>query len=254
MPRPIKFCLALLLLLPAWSGAASLTFSVIGLEAEPELQQNVLAWLGDDPESAQERLNFVASARDRVERSLQALGYYRPDIDIEVQRTDPAWQLVISVDPGEPVLIGDIHIQLVGAAANDLEFARLISNVGFASGDVLNHGHYENFRSSLLLLGQQRGYLDATIASSRVAVEVAARTADVFIQYDSGDRYRFGALIHDDEMADYELLDSLRTFHQGDYFEQSRLQAFQSELQRTNFFSSVIVLPYASRLNTARCP
>jgi len=157
MPRLIRLCLALLLLLRTWSGAASLTFSVTGLETEPELQQNVLAWLGDDPETTQERLNFVVSARDRVERSLQAVGYYRPDIDIEVQRTEPVWQLVISVDPGDPVHIRNINIQIVGAAANDLEFSRLISDVGFASGDVLHHGRYEDFRSSLLLLGQQRG-------------------------------------------------------------------------------------------------
>ena len=254
MPRLIRLCLALLLLFPAWSGAASLTFSVTGLEAEPELQQNVLAWLGDDPESDQERLNFVVSARDRVERSLQALGYYRPKIDIEVQRTEPVWLLVISVEPGEPVHIRDINLQLVGAAANDPEFAQLISNVGFASGDVLHHGRYEDFRNSLLLLGQQRGYLDATIASSRVAVEVAAGTADIFVQYDSGRRYRFGALIHNDEMVDYELLDSLRTFHQGDYFEQSRLQEFQSELQRTNYFSSVIVLPMPEQAQDGEVP
>jgi translocation and assembly module TamA len=254
MPRLIRFCLALLLLHPAWSGAAGLTFSVTGLEAEPELQQNVLAWLGDDPETSQERLNFVVSARDRIERSLQALGYYRPDIDIEVQRTEPVWQLVISVDPGEPVLIRDINIQVVGAAANDLEFTRLISHVGFASGDVLHHGRYEDFRNSLLSLGQRRGYLDATIASSRVAVEVAAGTADVFIRYDSGRRYRFGALIHDEEMVGYELLDSLRTFHQGDYFEQSRLQEFQAQLQRTNYFSSVIVLPMPDQAEDGEVP
>jgi translocation and assembly module TamA len=152
------------------------------------------------------------------------------------------------------VLIRDINIQIVGAAANDLEFARLTSDVGFTSGDVLHHGRYEDFRNSLLLLGQQRGYLDATIASSRVAVEVPARTADVFILYDSGRRYRFGALIHDDEMVDYELLDSLRTFHQGDYFEQSRLQAFQAQLQRTNYFSSVIVLPMPEQAENGEVP
>ncbi|RLA60324.1 MAG: outer membrane protein assembly factor [Gammaproteobacteria bacterium] len=254
MPHLIRYCLAFLLLLPAWSGAASLTFSVIGLEAKPELQKNVLAWLGDDPESVRERLNFVVSARDRVERSLQALGYYRPDIGMDVQRTDPVWQLVISVDPGDPVRIRDIDIQVMGAAANDPEFTRLIADVSFALGDVLHHGLYEDFRNSLLSLGQRRGYLDATITSSKVAVEVAAGTADVSIQYDSGRRYRFGALIHDEEMVDYALLDSLRTFHQGDYFEQSKLQEFQSELQRTNYFSSVIVLPVPEQAQDGEVP
>ena len=98
MPFLFICSLVLLLLTPAWSLAANLEYSVSGLEGEP--QQNVVAWLGAAPETHQERLNFLMSANDKVEHSLQALGYYRASIDIDVQKTEPVWQLVITVDPG----------------------------------------------------------------------------------------------------------------------------------------------------------
>ena len=247
-----RFYLLLLLLLPSLVTAANLTYSVSGLEGEA--QKNVLAYLGAAPETSQDRLNFVVSARDRTARSLQALGYYRPRIDIDVQRTEPEWQLDIVVDPGESVHIRDITIQVLGPAANDREFARLIADVGFSSGDVLHHGRYEGFRNKLLSLGQQRGYLDAKIALNRVEVEVAAGTADVFIHYDSGPRYRFGQLIFDDELVDYEIIDSLRTFQTGEFFEQSQLQKFQSQLQRTNYFASVILQPLRENTQDGQVP
>lgn len=251
-PRSTSAWLFLLFMLPSWVSAANLAFSVTGLEDEP--QRNVLAWLGSAPETPQERLNFVVSARDRVERSLQALGFYKPEIDIDVQRTDPVWQLAIAVDPGEPVRIRDINIQILGQAADDVKFARLIAEVDFSSGDVLHHGQYEAFRNSLLSLGQRRGYVDARIVLNRVQVEVAAGTADVFIHYESGSRYRFGELIHDEQLVDFELLDALRDFRQGDYFEQSKLRDFQAQLQRTNYFSGVVVQPLRGQAEHGQVP
>ncbi|MEH6635808.1 MAG: autotransporter assembly complex family protein [Halioglobus sp.] len=241
-------------LLPSLSVAASLDFSVIGLEKKSELRRNVLAWLGTAPDSPQERLNFVVSARDRIERSLQALGYYNPEIDIDVRRSDPVWQLVISIDPGEPVVIRDISMQLLGAAADDQEFARTVAEVNFSAGDILHHGHYEAFRDGLLSLAQRRGYLNAKTVTNRVEVDASANTADIFILFDSGARYRFGELLYDEEMSDYDLLDSLRTFQQGDYFEQSKLQEFQIQLQRTNYFSGVVVQPKEELVNNDQVP
>ena len=236
-----RCCLLVVMLLPLPGLTANLAYTVSGLEGE--LRSNVLAFLGPPPDSTRERLNFTASARDRVERALQALGHYQPDIDIEIERSEPVWQLAITVDPGEPVRIRNISIQLLGPTAGDEQFNKLLSRVAFAAGDVLHHGKYEDFRNSLLALGQQRGFLDATIVSSRVEVEVGGGTADVFLTYHSGPRYRFGELVFDENLVDGELLDELRTFRSGDSFEQAKLQTFQAQIQRTRFFSSVIVQP-----------
>jgi outer membrane translocation and assembly module TamA len=129
MKRTIRLCLALLLLGSCWVNASTLTFSVSGLQGEAE--KNVLVWLGPEPESAQDRRSFVVSVRDRVERSLQALGYYRPAIDIDIIRTEPTWRVDIAVEPGEPVRIRKIDLQILGAATSDDAFTQLLANTSF---------------------------------------------------------------------------------------------------------------------------
>jgi translocation and assembly module TamA len=237
----VRACLLVLLLLPLHGQAQSLTYTVTGLEGEP--YRNVLAWLGEPPDSPQERLNFLVAARDKIESGLQAVGYYRPDIDIQIERTEPAWTLTIHVNPGEPVRIRDINIQLLGPAADDPEFNRIIADMGIAPGDVLHHGNYQDFRNSLLILGQQRGYFDADIVHARVEVEASAGTADISLEFNSGPRFRFGELLFDEELVEPKIVEQLRTFNRGDDFEQSRLLALQAQLQRTHYFAGVAVQP-----------
>ena len=236
----------------AAGAATTLKFSVVGIEGEQK--KNVLAYLGAAPESDENRRNFVVSARDKVESALQALGYYQPEIEIDLQRTEPKWRLSIVVNAGEPVRVRDINIQILGAAANDDNFTRLTSDTGFSSGDVLHHGRFESFRENVLSLGQRRGYLRGEIAASRIEVQVEAGTADVMLWYDSGPRLRFGEIIVDNTLIDSDLFDSMLTFQPGDYFDQVRLQELQSRLQRTNYFSSVIVLPQRKRSLGDRVP
>ena len=236
----------------AAGAAITLKFSVVGIEGEQK--KNVLAYLGAAPESDENRRNFVVSAKDKVESALQALGYYQPEIEIDLQRTEPKWRLSIVVNAGEPVRVRDINIQILGAAANDDNFTRLTSDIGFSSGDVLHHGRFESFRKKVLSLGQRRGYLRGEIVASRIEVQVEAGTADVMLWYESGPRLRFGEIIVDNTLIDSDLFDSMLTFQPGDYFDQVRLQELQSRLQRTNYFSSVIVLPQRKRSLGDRIP
>ena len=236
----------------AAGAATTLKFSVVGIQGEQK--KNVLAYLGAAPESDENRRNFVVSAKDKVESALQALGYYQPEIEIDLQRTEPKWRLSIVVNAGEPVRVRDINIQILGAAANDDNFTRLTSDIGFSSGDVLHHGRFESFRENVLSLGQRRGYLRGEIVASRIEIEIDAGTADVMLWYESGPRLRFGEIIVDNTLIDSDLFDSMLTFQPGDYFDQVRLQELQSRLQRTNYFSSVIVLPQRKRSLGDRVP
>tara|TARA_R110002073_G_scaffold156_3_gene1781 strand:- start:2835 stop:4532 length:1698 start_codon:yes stop_codon:yes gene_type:complete len=231
---------------------ATLKYSVAGIKGKS--LRNVEAYLGPPPETDSDRLNFISAARTKVENALQALGYYQPDITLTVQRTDPVWALDIQVQQGEPVRIRDIDIQILGPASDDEDITRLLDNIGFAAGDPLHHGHFEDFRKRLLSTGQQQGYLNGKITQSRVAVQVEAGTADVSITYASGPRFRFGEILYDKALIDPQLFDSLSTVEPGAYFEQSKLRKLQSSLQQTNYFSSVIVQPVRKRINRGQVP
>ena len=248
----IRWSFCFLLLLPVAATGATLKYSVAGIKGKS--LRNVEAYLGPPPETDSDRLNFISAARTKVENALQALGYYQPDITLTVQRTDPVWALDIQVQQGEPVRIRDIDIQILGPASDDEDITRLLDNIGFAAGDPLHHGHFEDFRKRLLSTGQQQGYLNGKITQSRVAVQVEAGTADVSITYASGPRFRFGEILYDKALIDPQLFDSLSTVEPGAYFEQSKLRKLQSSLQQTNYFSSVIVQPVRKRINRGQVP
>ena len=248
----IRWSFCFLLLLPVAATGATLKYSVAGIKGKS--LRNVEAYLGPPPETDSDRLNFISAARTKVENALQALGYYQPDITLTVQRTDPVWALDIQVEQGEPVRIRDIDIQILGPASDDEDITRLLDNIGFAAGDPLHHGHFEDFRKRLLSTGQQQGYLNGKITQSRVAVQVEAGTADVSITYASGPRFRFGEILYDKALIDPQLFDSLSTVEPGAYFEQSKLRKLQSSLQQTNYFSSVIVQPVRKRINRGQVP
>jgi translocation and assembly module TamA len=235
------------LALAVWAGAATaedkpkLEYRVQGLNKAQ--RKNVEAWLGAAPQSAEERAAFMVTARERVARSLQALGYYHPDIAFNLDREGEPWRLEIRVRVGDPVKIAGFDVRVSGAAAEDPEFQALLQKLPLGPGAVLHHGKYEAMKKSLLNLGQRRGYFDAQIVESRVAVEVAANSAQLTLHYDSGERYRFGPLRHDEQSLFTDRLQQLQPFAEGDPFELSLLQEFQSQLQRTGYFGSVLVQP-----------
>ena len=75
---------ACLLLACATLRAATMEVVVEGVS--DEALENVLAFLGDAPQTVEERSNFSISARRQVELALEALGYYRPVIDLTIER------------------------------------------------------------------------------------------------------------------------------------------------------------------------
>jgi len=244
----------LLWLLPALAAAAEplLEYKLLGLEGK--LLENAQAWLGSPPQTAQQRANFLATAQERVASSLKALGYYQPTISTRLQRMEPVWTLEITVVPGEPVLIDNISIQLQGAAATDEAFRELLQRVPFSEGDVFNHGDYERFKNQLLTLGQERGYFDASFTASKVAVDAGRGRAEIFLHYDSGPRFFFGAVDYSATELAPRLLAQLQPLREGDYFDQEMLLLFQAQLQRTGYFSSAVIKPRFELVQDRRVP
>lgn len=250
-----RICLTLWILSSSafsYAGEALLEYEVQGLEGS--LLNNAQAWLGNAPESRSDRANFLATAEDRVADSLKALGYYHAIITSELERTEPVWSLQLNVIAGDPVLIGAISVQLKGEAAEDEAFMRLLEQSPFAEGEVFNHGDYERFKNQLLTLGQERGYFDAKFSESKVHINVVSDQADISLHYESGRRFRFGAVDYSQSNLDPEVLAALQPLQEGEYFDQSRLQFFQTQLQRTHFFSGIVIKPEFAKVKNYHVP
>ncbi|MEH6567923.1 MAG: autotransporter assembly complex family protein [Halioglobus sp.] len=244
-----------LLVLTFYSGltyGSSLEYSVTGVRSE--LRENIEAWLGAAPETPAERSNFVASVEGNVRQSVKALGYYRPDIDIVIDKSSSPWSMIVAVTPNEPVRITQIDVAIAGEAKDDPEFIALLASLPFAAGDILHHGVYDGFKKQLIALGQRRGYFDGVISRNRVTVNADQHSVNITLHMSSGVRYRFGEVSMDEGLMDMRWVESLMHIQPGDLFDMSALQKLRSELQQTRYFSSVSVRAEVENLANGLVP
>ena len=238
-----QLCFASVLLVSGVASAARVRLQVEGLSGE--LEKNVRAQLStiQSDEVTPDR-RFRARVDDAIREGLKALGYYEPTIDFDL-RPPPArgrQVLIAKVTPGEPVRIGGTDVILRGGARTDRDYLDLL-NTRPAIGTVLNHGDYDSFKSSLTRVALRKGYFDSEFNKSQLGVSLDRHQAFWDIDYNSGERYRFGPVTFEGSQIRDEYLQNLVPFKQGDYYTSQDLAELNRRLAATGWFSSVVVAP-----------
>src|SRR5690606_25198138 len=83
---------------------------------------------GDRPDL--QRRGRLRGADGRISGALRALGHYRGQwqVDSELVESDsPCWRVRVSLEPGEPVLVGDMTVRVEGEGAADPRFTRYLA-------------------------------------------------------------------------------------------------------------------------------
>lgn len=240
----------------AGAPALALDYRVSGVDGA--LRDNVRAYLGTPPKEGAAVARALEAARGRTVEALQALGYYRPVIelrtlDAEGRSLGPAAaaadvaRLEVRIDPGERVRLGAVRIELEGEAGGDPALTGLVEDSELVPGAPLDHGRYTGFKRELQTRARARGYLDGRFTRHSLRVDPAAGTADVELVFASGDRYAFGTISHDEAQLDRERLEALMPFAPGDPYEEDKLQQLGARLRATGLFGGVSVVPEADR-------
>ncbi|MCT4703067.1 autotransporter assembly complex protein TamA [Enterobacteriaceae bacterium H20N1] len=243
MPRIRNLCLVSLCLASTWAGAANVRLQVEGLTGE--LQKNVRAQLStiqSDEVTPDQR--FQARVDDAIRGGLKALGYYEPTISYELLPPPPKGRQVLKVmvQAGPPVLIGGTDVILRGGARDDQDFLSLLRERP-KNGTILNHGDYESFKKSLTSVSLRKGYFDSEFKKHQLGVSLERRQAFWDIDYDSGQRYRFGEVTFEGSQIREEYLQNLVPFKEGDYYQSRDLAELNRRLSATGWFNSVVVAP-----------
>lgn len=243
MPRIRILCLASLCLASTLAGAANVRLHVEGLSGE--LEKNVRAQLStiQSDEVTPDR-RFQARVDDAIRGGLKALGYYEPTIDFTLLPPPAKGRQVLEVkiDAGPPVLIGGTGVILRGGARNDKDYLNLLHDRP-ENGTVLNHGDYENFKKSLTSVSLRKGYFDSEFRKNQLGVSLERRQAFWDIDYDSGQRYRFGEVTFEGSQIREEYLQNLVPFKDGAYYQSRDLAELNRRLSATGWFNSVVVAP-----------
>jgi len=238
-----QLCLVSVLLTSGVASAANVRLQVEGVSGA--LEKNVRAQLStiESDEVTPDR-RFRARVDDAIREGLKALGYYEPTIDFDLRPPPKKGRqvLIARVSPGEPVLIGGTNVVLRGGARTDRDYLDLLSTRP-KIGTVLNHGDYDSFKKSLTSVSLRKGYFDSQFNKSQLGIALDRHQAFWDIDYDSGERYRFGDVTFEGSQIREEYLQNLVPFKKGDYYQSRDLAELNRRLSATGWFNSVVVAP-----------
>ncbi|WP_159567386.1 autotransporter assembly complex protein TamA [Budvicia diplopodorum] len=234
----------LLALVASSATSEGLSLDVKGLSGD--LEQNVRALLSTIPdEEAVNSPRFTRQVDEEIRKGLRAKGYYNPEIRFEITHPELATKpvLLAIVTPGEPIRIEKTRINIEGQAKQDEAYIGLFKTDVPSKGTILDHGTYDSFKRSLTSLALRRGYFDADITKSQLGVAASELQAFWDIDFNSGDRYRFGKVTFVNSQIDDQYLQNLLPFKEGDYYSSDRLSELNRRLSSSGWFNSVVVAP-----------
>lgn len=249
-PHAPALTLALCLLLPALPAAALELrgVEVRGLQDEAELA-NVRAALSlvalDERQRAdlgEGRLDYLLrQVPGDVALGLEPFGYYDTEAVAEVVRDGEAVTVIVTVRPGEPVRVDQREIQVTGEAAADEEITRRLRWLRPRKGQPLRHDLYEASKATVDAMLRERGYFDARLPVHRIEVNRGEGQADIFLTWESGERYALGEASFSGHPFREGLLEKLVDWEPGDPYEQSAVVDLQQRLSALDYFAGIDV-------------
>lgn len=143
---------------------------------------------------------------------------------------------------GEPVKIADVDFVLQGEATQDPEFIAVTKNIP-EKGSILNHETYDNYKSHIQKIALSRGYFDGDFLVSRLEVRPSTQQAWWRLNYDSGERYRFGEVTFENAQIREDYLRNMINFNKGQPYLINDLSTLTNNYTSSNWFSSVLMQP-----------
>ncbi|WP_108472765.1 autotransporter assembly complex protein TamA [Rhodanobacter thiooxydans] len=243
LPRRLSL---LLLLLSAAQAHAGVQLLVDGI-AEP-LKSAAIAgvelsqYATRDVSAAQLR-RLYERAPGQLQSALQPYGYYDASVTGDLQQVGKDWRVTLHVQPGEPVKVTSVDVQLDKEAAQLAPLRRAKRAIERLKGKPLNHGAYDAARDVLSAQLTANGFLDARLLTHRVEVSRADHSAAIKLAWQAGPRYRYGQVHFDGSQFKDGFLDRYVPFKSGDYFSQNQLLELQQALNGADYFAVVNVQP-----------
>ena len=216
----------------------------LDVQVTPEkdvLKKNIEAYLNQLAEGDAKSLNAAKrTVQQQTRLASEALGYYKTRIVVRVT-DDEEPVLQVLVERGEPVLLRTVTIKVEGEAA-DLPAFNLSDDKRLQVGARLDHSAYDDVKNFLQNQALRFGFFAAHFTKQELLIDPEAGAADITLLFDSGPRYRFGA-VHFSEHAkiDQKLLDNLLPFEPGTPYNSALVAKLSQNLQSSGYFEQVRV-------------
>jgi translocation and assembly module TamA len=227
--------------------------------AQGELLANLQAHLRlpmEDCSVSTARLQrYLPALRSSAIAAMNALGYYHADMRLRFARQDDCWQLRLNLEAGEPVRYREVALAIGGGVAEQDLFIPLAGVAGIRPGAILHHGNYENLKDELGSLAADYGYFDARFSDAVISLDLPARAADATLNFEPGERYRFGELrINNSGILSDALIRDLLSLEPDEPYAASRLAEVRSALDDSQYFASIRISPLIGAAQDHKVP
>lgn len=222
--------------------SAKIEFKIKGVDRPAKANISVFLAGLTEPRNGQSE-TYLTQVEESAREAMTALGYYQTEIKLKVSGEIGKQTVTLNITPGAQTRITALSIKLTGEGENDPEFNKLLDKFSLQLNDVLNHAQYEKAKNSLKKIARKRGYFDAKYEKALVEVSSKNSSAVVYLWFNSGVRYQFGELIFDSDTPAEKSIRSLQNFATGDPFNAPLLSQFNTDINETGYFKSIILLP-----------
>ena len=242
MPVVILLCLFFVARQVLSNEPQSIRLQLQGL-SEP-LRQQVRTYVGDlKPVPHESIADTIDNIKLEAERSLQAIGYYHSAISATHVKNKSGTTIALQIDPGKPIRITSIDININGEASTHDEFTRELRNLSVTKGDVFNHGEYELVKHTLSKAAQHLGYFDARFTRTQVEITKKQHSAAIVIDFDSGKRYLIDNVIYQQNLYSDDFLQRWQGFETEVPYRASHVRDLTVNLKSSGYFNKVRVSP-----------
>lgn len=188
------------------------------------------------------RRRFEESAVEDTRLALRPYGYYFPVVETALAAGDDGgWLLRIRVDAGEPVLVGDVNVEVTGPGAGSRAISRWQARWPLRSGDRLDQTIWDAQKTDILTRAESLGYLSARFTVQDIALDLVRRRADLSLVLDTGPRAVMGDVVFHQDVVDPAILSTIPRFDRGDPYRIMLLDRLRTDLWKTGYFGEIDV-------------
>ncbi|HYJ41909.1 MAG TPA: outer membrane protein assembly factor [Steroidobacteraceae bacterium] len=184
-------------------------------------------------------------ADEQIKSALEPFGFYDPRITPHLTGDEAnGWTARFDVVPGDPAIVRVAKVEVAGEGKEQRRVAEAVSAFVPKVGQRFDHATYEASKAVVDTSLRGAGFLDAKYLTRRVTVRPEEQSADIDLTWESGIRYRFGAVrFSGDAPFPEEFLREFVSWDEGAYFNSEQVLNLQQRLVDADYFELVSVQP-----------
>jgi len=180
----------------------------------------------------------------QIHTALEPFGYYAAEATGKLERPEQSqYRATFRVTPGEPVIVRKERVVISGDATQLEQVKAALDHFQPKQGERLDHAAYERSKLEIATALANEGYVRAQLLKHRVEVVRAANSAEIDLEWNPGERYRFGPVHFSDVQFPDSFLQRYTPWRPGEFYSIDKLLELQQALVDADYFAAVAVSP-----------